>query len=192
MKVIDLINKISKGEEVPKMFRYIDEDKCGYVFEQGIEGDYWNEELCDTFFNNYDIQNILNDDLEIIKEPEKNEEPAIMELTFSPDGISFFGPRPKKEFNKEDFLKIINHFGEENQREYLGKEYQELQDELYKYVVCGDECEMLTEIADVFVLCLQFLFEYGYELEDLKEEINSKVKRTLKRMKEGYYEANTR
>ena len=29
---------------------------------------------------------------------------------------------------KEDLLKIINHYGLENQREYLGKEYQELQD----------------------------------------------------------------
>lgn len=83
---------------------------------------------------------------------------------------------------EEKLLKIINHYGLENQREYLGKEYQELQDELYKYVVTGDEADLLTEIADVFVLCLQFLYEYGYSNEELINEMNFKIDRQLKRM----------
>ena len=35
---------------------------------------------------------------------------------------------------KEDLLKIIEHFGEENQRNKLAEEYRELQDELYKFL----------------------------------------------------------
>ena len=89
---------------------------------------------------------------------------------------------------KDKLLKIIEHFGEYNQREYLGKEYQELQDELYKFVIIGDECEILTEVADVFVLCLQFLYKYGYDEEDLIKEMNFKIDRTIKRMEEGFYE----
>ena len=85
---------------------------------------------------------------------------------------------------KEKLLKIINHYGLENQREYLGREYQELQDELYRYVVIGDEADLLTEIADVFVLCLQFLYEYGYSNEELINEMNFKIDRQLKRMEE--------
>lgn len=87
--------------------------------------------------------------------------------------------------NKLQF--IIDHFGLKNQREYLGKEYQELQDELLKYVEMGNESDILTEVADVMVLCLQFLYDYGYDEEDLVEEINFKVDRTIKRIKEGYY-----
>ena len=83
---------------------------------------------------------------------------------------------------KEDLLKIINHYGLENQREYLGKEYQELQDELYRYVVLEDEANLITEIADVFVLCLQFMYEYGYSNEELIEEMKFKINRQLKRI----------
>ena len=35
---------------------------------------------------------------------------------------------------KKDLLKIIEHFGVKRQREYLGREYQELQDEIYKFL----------------------------------------------------------
>lgn len=83
---------------------------------------------------------------------------------------------------KEDLLKIINHYGLENQREYLEKEYQELQDELYRYVVLEDEANLITEIADVFVLCLQFMYEYGYSNEELIEEMKFKINRQLKRI----------
>lgn len=83
---------------------------------------------------------------------------------------------------KDSLLQIINHYGLENQREYLGKEYQELQDELYRYVVLEDEANLITEIADVFVLCLQFMYEYGYSNEELIEEMKFKINRQLKRI----------
>lgn len=84
---------------------------------------------------------------------------------------------------KDDLLKIINHYGLKNQREKLMEEYQELQDELYVYVKHGDECDLLTEIADVFVICLQFLFEYGYDEEELLEEMQYKIDRQIGRIK---------
>ena len=84
---------------------------------------------------------------------------------------------------KDDLLKIINHYGLKNQREKLMEEYQELQDELYVYVKHGDECDLLTEIADVFVICLQFLFEYGYDEKELLEEMQYKIDRQIGRIK---------
>lgn len=84
---------------------------------------------------------------------------------------------------KDDLLKIINHYGLKNQREKLMEEYQELQDELYVYVKHGDKCDLLTEIADVFVICLQFLFEYGYDEEELLEEMQYKIDRQIGRIK---------
>ena len=79
---------------------------------------------------------------------------------------------------KEKLLQIINHFGREAQRDKLCEEFRELQ----------DEAELLTEIADVFVLCLQFFYDYGYDEDDLIQEMNNKIDRTIKRIKEGYYE----
>ena len=83
---------------------------------------------------------------------------------------------------EKDLLKIVEHYGLEHQRFKLAEEYQKLQDELFMYVVLGDECNLLTETADVFVLCLQFLFEYGYPLDDLIAEMDYKIQRQLKRI----------
>lgn len=92
---------------------------------------------------------------------------------------------------KNDLLKIINHFGEKNQREYLGKEYQELQDEIYK-LLNGETEDILTEITDVLVITLQFMAKSGYSFElleeNIKREVKFKIERTLQRIKEGYYE----
>ena len=92
---------------------------------------------------------------------------------------------------KEDLLKIINHFGEKNQREYLGKEYQELQDEIYK-LLNGETEDILTEITDVLVITLQFMAKAGYSFElleeNIKREVKFKIERTLQRIENGYYE----
>ena len=92
---------------------------------------------------------------------------------------------------KEDLLKIIEHFGEKNQREYLAKEYQELQDEIYKFLN-GESEDILTEMVDVLVLTLQFMAKasYSFELleENIKNEVKFKIERTLKRIEIGYYE----
>ena len=86
---------------------------------------------------------------------------------------------------KENLLKIINYYGEKNQREYLAKEYQELQDEIYKFI-SGESENILTEIVDVLHLTLQFMAKAGYSFdtleENFKKELNFKINRQLDRI----------
>jgi hypothetical protein len=92
---------------------------------------------------------------------------------------------------EKDLLKIIEHFGEKAQREYLAREYQELQDEIYK-LLNGEEENILTEITDVLVITLQFMAKAGYDFElleeNIKRELNFKINRTLERIESKYYE----
>lgn len=86
---------------------------------------------------------------------------------------------------KEDLLKIIKHYGEENQRNKLAEEYRELQDELYKFMNDEEE-DILSEIADVLVVVLQFIALAGYNFEFLetviKKEMQYKINRQLERI----------
>lgn len=69
IKVIDLLNKIANGEEVPKKFRYID-----YIYElteSYFKYDYRNKD--NKIFENVVVLERLNDEVEIIEDtPEKN------------------------------------------------------------------------------------------------------------------------
>ena len=73
MKVIDLLNKIANGEEVPEKIKYknaiftIREDKDDYVCENG-----W-------FTDSYDYLE-LNDEVEIIEEPQEHKIPEKLEF----------------------------------------------------------------------------------------------------------------
>lgn len=70
MKVIDLLNKIANGEEVPKKIKYND---LIYVAKgNGIEDfvDYCNDED-EWCFNHYVRYENLNDEVEIIEEEKK-------------------------------------------------------------------------------------------------------------------------
>lgn len=88
---------------------------------------------------------------------------------------------------KENLLKIIQHYGAVNQRKKLCEEFMELQDELLKSTN-GYEENILTELADVLVLTLQFVADAGYSFElleeNLKNEINYKIQRQLDRISE--------
>lgn len=67
MKVIDLLNKIANGEEVPEKFRF-----AGQIFEK--QGSYIEDEDGDSIFESIftDFSNI-NDEVEIIEENNKIE-----------------------------------------------------------------------------------------------------------------------
>lgn len=70
MKIIDLLNKIANGEEVPKAIRF---GKIIYEYEEGI--DYINGEGLDKKFLIDKIcisQEDLNDEIEILDEPKNN------------------------------------------------------------------------------------------------------------------------
>lgn len=86
---------------------------------------------------------------------------------------------------KDKLLEIINYYGASNQRKKLCEEFMELQDELfYIYELESDRENLLSEIADVLVLIMQFAYEYGYPIEEIINEMNYKIDRQLKRIEE--------
>ena len=90
---------------------------------------------------------------------------------------------------EEDLLKIFNNFGSKTQRKKLCEEFMELQDELFYIYDFGDDREnLLSEVADVLILVLQFAYEYGYDNEEIVKQMKYKINRTLERIESGYYE----
>mgnify|MGYP003446483281 CR=1 FL=1 len=79
MKVIDLLNKIAKGEEVPKKIKYT------WFYEWSY--DNTRDEYCymqkngDRFDSDWLIESILNDEIEILEEVEDKEYEDIEEIT---------------------------------------------------------------------------------------------------------------
>ena len=69
IRIIDLLNKIAKGEEVPKKIKYNDE-----VWEYYNDlGNYIRAGKPNTLFTMYYIHQILNDEIEIIEEVKDKE-----------------------------------------------------------------------------------------------------------------------
>lgn len=91
-------------------------------------------------------------------------------------------------------LQIISYFGVNNQQRKIQEELFELQESIIELETSKirDYEEKLKhvieEIADVEVLLREFILEYGISYEDLILTMKSKVDRTIKRIKEGYYE----
>ena len=69
MKVIDLLNKIANGEEVPKKLLY-DNEKFAYDDECR---DYISNFQRNWLFDDYSISAIINDEVEVIEEDKKIE-----------------------------------------------------------------------------------------------------------------------
>ena len=85
MKVIDLLNKIAKGEEVPKKIVWHE-----VVFDY-IDGDYFNDNGCSLFRHDEDIYsllNMLNDEVEVIEEEKEIEVEDIEEMNLDVDCTS--------------------------------------------------------------------------------------------------------
>ena len=105
---------------------------------------------------------------------------------------------------REKILKIIEHFGVIHQLKYFQSEVFELNEAIinaenyepnpnatFTNLCCNTNnyIEHITEeIADIMVMLEQFKFYYGIEDMDVKEIMNKKIDRTIKRIKEGYYE----
>ena len=128
MKIIDLLNKIANGEEVPekiKVNRYI------YTYAPYI--DYINED------NNYlmDIieinQNDLNDEVEIIEEDKKIEKINIIQDEATPNNYY-----------------LINKYGTKC---YLSKHSKTIIDKIPNEIFVDDsiECDFTTNIIYVYV-----------------------------------------
>lgn len=90
----------------------------------------------------------------------------------------------KKSHKREDkLMQIFDHFGATNQAEKLMEEAAELRVEIIEDNYLG----IIEELADVEVLLDQIKLKYEIcpeEIESIKKE---KIDRTLKRIKEGYY-----
>lgn len=158
MKVIDLLNRIANGEEVPKKIKYEGRDMfycepCKiYELEEVEKG-----ELCGTDL--YNILDNLNDEVEIIEEDKQ--------------GLNM----------KEDLLKIINTYGIENQLKYIHSEYFELDEAILNYITRDEDREHIAEeLSDCFVMLKQFQYYYGIEDKDIEEIMKYKIKRQLERI----------
>jgi len=73
MKVIDLLNKIANNEELPKYIKY---DSYKWVFCKEFK-DYKklcdkHDEYTDWLFEEYDLINSLNDEIEIIEDTKED------------------------------------------------------------------------------------------------------------------------
>ena len=102
---------------------------------------------------------------------------------------------------EKDLLKIIEHFGINNQQRKLQEEVFELQEVITQkeYPALArnkkpNELESLEkeriteEIADCMVILEQFKLYYEISSEEITKIFWEKVNRTLERIESGYYE----
>ena len=74
MKIIDLLNKIAKGEELPNKIAYTPLDGCRYILKYDeLKEDYYDGKEC-LMGSAYNIIHHLNDEIEIIEEEKDIEE----------------------------------------------------------------------------------------------------------------------
>ena len=87
------------------------------------------------------------------------------------------------------YKKIIRHFGEVNQVDKAIEELGELVEELEKYGLnCFDKEKAKGEIIDVYNMLMQLLIIFNISKKEIGYGMGKKNMRTLKRIKEGYYE----
>lgn len=82
----------------------------------------------------------------------------------------------------EDLLKIFNYFGVEVQMSKLWEEGNEL----LEAIDMGTKDELLDEMADVWIISMQHYLNN----EKMRKKVDEKIARTLKRIKENYYEVS--
>lgn len=95
--------------------------------------------------------------------------------------------------NGDKLLKIINHYGVNNQQRKFQEEVFELNEAILEYKYDEnkiypevDEClkgHIAEEIADVMVMLEQFRLYYGIPVGNIKEVMEYKVKRQIERIK---------
>ncbi len=121
IKIIDLLNKIANGEEVPEKIKYYDNifRKCD------IGDDYFNDASYDWLFKDIFDPSIINDEVKILEDEEDKDIPLI------PDDelyeISKYNPldiKPndeKMDYNfkvlKEKINQVVEEFNRRNNEE---------------------------------------------------------------------------
>lgn len=92
---------------------------------------------------------------------------------------------------KNKLLKIIDTFGVKNQLKKFNEECYEFIEAIndYREEETQDNLYHITEeMADVLVLLKQFQAKYKITNNQIDSFIDSKIDRTIKRIKENYYE----
>lgn len=100
---------------------------------------------------------------------------------------------------KDDLLKIINHYGINNQLKYIHSEYFELDEAILRELEIsfnsegdfGDRCALkkakehiAEELSDCFVMLKQFQYYYDIEDSEIEKIMVEKIDRQLKRIEE--------
>lgn len=110
--------------------------------------------------------------------------------------------------NRDNLLKVINHFGIDNQVKKFAEESFELQESIIKYetmlmnewelsmglLVDGKE-HIKEELGDCFNLLFQIMEYYDFSFEEELEVVSDKLSRTLDRINlarinDKYYNKN--
>ena len=91
--------------------------------------------------------------------------------------------KPQKA-SREDYKKIIEHYGVRNQLKKLSEEVFELQEAVIEEdLLCGvngcNNKNITEEIADVFVILRQLVMQFDIAEKDIEDIADYKVKRTL-------------
>lgn len=107
IKVIDLLNKIVNDEEVPKkihylMYDYKYDDEWRFYYRKNYDNVFY------SLFDDYNVINSLNDEVEIIEEPQEHKIPEKFEVHSWGDkdkyGSYVDSPFP----TEEEFMNKIN------------------------------------------------------------------------------------
>lgn len=102
----------------------------------------------------------------------------------------------------DKLLKIIDHFGVRSQMRKLNEETYELIEAMdeyedYAYFKCDEDntkvpyplmSEVISEMADVLTLLGEIIAKYNISEEEIMDNIEFKVNRTLGRIESGYYD----
>ena len=101
----------------------------------------------------------------------------------------------KNDERKKKLLKIINHYGVNNQQRKLAEEVFELQEAIINYElkasveyeiplteIIGSKEHIIEEMADRMVLSSQFKEYYGITDEEITNNMQLKIKRQLERI----------
>lgn len=81
---------------------------------------------------------------------------------------------------KEQLKEIIDHYGDDHQKDKLFEEMAELQKEVCKELRGkGEKQHIAEELADVYVILQQLQLIYGITDKQIEQVVQDKIERTL-------------
>ena len=89
---------------------------------------------------------------------------------------------------EREYRTALNNFGLTAQEHKLNEEMDELMDAITHCALGGDVEELEAELADCINVAMQFVLYYGGSAESVLSHCTSKMQRTIKRIRENYYE----